>query len=207
MVRILVFGASTTYGKCDPEGGWVQRLRKYIDENAENIDSNSVFNLGISGNTTEDLLRRFGFETKQRLKNGEESIFIISIGMNDAQYLHDKQSTKVSQEKFRANLRKIIQKAKKNSTKIIFVGFQPVDEQRVDPWKQNKSYKMEYIEKYDKIARKVCTDTNIHFIDILSSFKQSNYRKLLYDGLHPNSEGHRKIFELVRDFLNKQKLI
>ena len=31
MTFILVFGTSTTYGAWDSEGGWVQRLTKYLD--------------------------------------------------------------------------------------------------------------------------------------------------------------------------------
>jgi len=30
---------------------------------------------------------------------------------------------------------------------------------------------------------------------------------LLEDGLHPNSEGHKKIFESVKEFLIKNKII
>lgn len=206
MVTIIIFGGSTTYGKCDPDGGWAGRLRKYLDQNAENIDSNSIFNLGISGDTTEDVLRRFEFETKQRML-GEEPIFIFSIGVNDAQFVHDKQETKTSPEKFRENLIKIIRMAGKFSSKIVFLGFHPVDESRTDPWKPNKSYKMEYIEKYDRIVKEVCKETGTYYIDVLQKLRQGNYKALLYDGLHPNSEGHQIIFELVRDFLNKHKLI
>ena len=32
MGRILIFGDSITYGAWDKEGGWVQRLRKFLDE-------------------------------------------------------------------------------------------------------------------------------------------------------------------------------
>jgi lysophospholipase L1-like esterase len=207
MVTILIFGGSTTYGKCDPDGGWAGRLRKYIDQNAKNIDSNSIFNLGISGDTTEDVLRRFEFETKHRIKEDEEPIFIFSIGINDTQFLHDKQDTRISPDKFRKNLMNLIQMARKFSSKIVFLGFQPVDESRTDPWKPNKSYKMEYLEKYDKILKEVCKETGTHFIDILPTLRQGDYKSILYDGLHPTSEGHKKIFELVRDFLIKQKLI
>jgi len=207
MVEILIFGSSTTYGKCDPNGGWAQRLRKYIDENAENIDSNSIFNLGISGDTTEELLRRFEFETKQRMKEGEEPIFIFLIGINDSQFLHDKQDTRVAPEKFRANLRNLLQMARNFSPKIIFVGFQPVDESRTDPWRPGESYKMKYVEKYDEIVKEVCTETNTHFVDILPILKRNDYKRLLYDGVHLNSEGHQKVFELVRNFLSEHKFI
>ena len=49
MTQILVFGTSTTYGCWDIEGGWVQRLRKYLDE--KQLDDPElyyiVYNLGI----------------------------------------------------------------------------------------------------------------------------------------------------------------
>ncbi len=207
MARILIFGASTTYGKCDPDGGWAGRLRKHIDQRAENMDLNSVFNLGVSGDTTEDVIRRFEFETKQRIEEDEETVFIFGIGVNDAQFLHGKQGTKTPPEKFRKNIRSLIKMARKFSPKIVFLGLEPVDESRTDPWKPNKSYEMEHIEKYNGIIREVCAETNTHFIDKLAQSKQGNYKQLLYDGLHPNSEGHRKIFEIVRDFLNASKLI
>lgn len=207
MAKILIFGGSTTYGKCDPEGGWAGRLRKHIDQNAKNIDLNSIFNLGISGDTTEDVLRRFEFETKHRIKEDKDLIFIFSIGVNDAQFRHDKQDTATSPEKFRKNLAELVRMARKFSPKIVFLGFQPVDESRTDPWKPNKSYRMEHIEKYDNIVKEFCKKTGTRFIDILPTLRQGDYKSILYDGLHPTSEGHQKIFEIVRDFLSEQKLI
>ena len=78
MTQILVFGDSIDLGMWDVEGGWVQRLRRFLDKKTL-ADSNfyyEVYNLGISGDTAEDLLESFEFETKKRLSNGEEAIFI-----------------------------------------------------------------------------------------------------------------------------------
>jgi len=98
MTRILVFGDSITYGNWDREGGWVQRLRKFLDKrNLTDPDFYClIYNLGISGNDTENLLKRFEFETEQRLKEGEETIFIFAIGINDTQFLHSENSLKVA---------------------------------------------------------------------------------------------------------------
>lgn len=69
-------------------------------------------------------------------------------------------------------------------------------------------YKNKYIEEYDKIIELVCEKNNLIFTDVLSEFKKGNYKKLLdEDGLHPNSKGHQKIFEIVRDSLLKNKVI
>ena len=78
MPNILVFGDSITYGAWDKDGGWVQRLRKFLDENYEDF---FVCNLGVSGNNSDDLLKRFEFETEQRIKEEKKTIFIFAIGI------------------------------------------------------------------------------------------------------------------------------
>ena len=70
MARILVFGDSITYGAWDKRGGWVQRLREFLDEK-NLIDLNKIpvliYNLGVSGDTTNDALERFEFESKKKI--------------------------------------------------------------------------------------------------------------------------------------------
>jgi len=211
-MKILIFGASTTYGKYDPDGGWAQRLRKHIDENAKITNTNAIFNLGVSGDTSEDLLRRFEFETGGRikkLKENEDLIFIFSIGVNDSKYNHTKNKMEVEPGKFRENIGNLIQMARKFSPKIVFIGSQPVDDSRVDPapWNTTKSFRLESIKQFNQIVEEVCKEESTHFIEILSEWSQSDHKNLLEDGLHPNAAGHKKIFELVRDFLTKQKII
>jgi len=61
--RICVFGASIAWGAWDPDGGgWVTRLRRYFEINDYDIE---VYNLGVSGNTTKDLLKRFKTNVSQ----------------------------------------------------------------------------------------------------------------------------------------------
>jgi len=211
MTQILIFGDSITYGAWDKEGGWVQRLRRFLDE--KNLTSPDfyfvVYNLGISGNTSEDLLERFEFETKQRLKEHKETIVAFAIGINDSQFVHSEGDHRVPIEKFKSNLQKLIKLAQKFSLKIIFVGLTPVDEKRTTPipWDSDKFYKNEYIEKYNQVIKKVCEENKIYFIEIFEKFKATGYQELLEDGLHPNSKGHKRIFEIVKDFLIKNNLI
>ncbi len=51
MGKFLVFGDSIAYGKWDSKGGWVARLRDYIDEkyNLNKTGNVQVYNLGIPG--------------------------------------------------------------------------------------------------------------------------------------------------------------
>ena len=205
MTQILIFGDSITYGAWDKEGGWVQRLRKFLDEKTL-IDFDFyclVYNLGISGDSSEDLLERFEFETGQRLKEDEETIIIFAIGINDSQFISGEGGHRTPINKFKDNVQKLIKLAQKFSSKIIFVGLTPVDEAKITPisWDINKPYKNNYIEKYNEIIKKVCKENKIPFIDVFKKLRPINYQILLEDGLHPNSEGHEKIFEIIKDFL------
>jgi lysophospholipase L1-like esterase len=211
MRQILIFGDSITYGAWDKEGGWVQRLRKFLDE--KNLTDSDfyclVYNLGVSGNNSEDLLERFEFETKQRLKEDEETIIIFAIGINDSQFVHSKGKHGVPIDKFKDNIQKLISLAQKFSSKIIFVGLTPVDETKTTPipWNADVSYKNEYIQKYNETIKTICGKNKIYFVEIFEKLKELNYQELLEDGLHPNSEGHKKIFEIMKDFLIENNLI
>lgn len=118
MARILIFGDSISHGKWDYKtGGWVQKLSNFLDEKSL-LDPHfdySVYNLSISGDTTEEILERFESEAKQRLKY-EEGIIIFAVGINDS----CKGRLAVSPAKFRENIQKSIDLARKFSSKIIF---------------------------------------------------------------------------------------
>lgn len=168
-----------------------------------------IYNLGISGDTTTGLLERFEFETKQRLKEGEEIIIIFQIGLNDSQFVISQNGLRTSSEKFRENVEKLINQAQKFTSKIVFVGLTPVDESKTTPipWNPDKIYKNENIKRKNEIIKSVCRKNNIYFIEIFEKWIKSDYKKLIEDGLHPNSEGHKKIFETVKDFLIQNKII
>ena len=63
-------------------------------------------------------------------------------------------------------------------------------------------YTNENIQKYTKIMEDVCKENGVLFMDI-KPLNNDDFD----DGLHPNTEGHRKIFEQVKDFLTKNNWI
>jgi len=205
-MRILIFGDSITYGAWDKEGGWVQRLRKFLDEKTLADNGHfSVYNLGISGDNTEDLLERVEAETRHRLKEKEKMVFVFAIGVNDSQFIHSKNNLRVIPEEFENNIRDLINISKQFSSKIIFIGLTSVDESKTTPipWNTDKSYKNEYIKKYDDIIKKVCEENKINHVRVFDKLKIADFE----DGLHPNSAGHQKIFEIVKKFLIDNKII
>jgi lysophospholipase L1-like esterase len=205
--NLLVFGDSIVYGSCDKEGGWVNRLRMFLD--ADNDSNSSVYNLGISGNDTENLLERIEKEIVDRFDEDEDTIIIISIGINDSQFVHSKDDFNVPLETFKSNLENIHSIARRYSSKILFVGLTAVDDTRTDPipWNVDKTYKNEYIGKYNDIIEGFAKENDIGFVKIFEDWSKDIESLLDVDGLHPNSKGHEKIFQYVKDYLLKNKII
>ena len=189
-MNILIFGDSITWGAYDPEqGGWATRLRNYFEEKDSDTD---VYNLGISGDTTADLLERIEVEAKSR----EPNLIIFAIGINDAQFIHSTNCLRVSLDEFQQNLAKLLAITKKFTDRVVFVGLTRVDESKTTPipWNTDKSYTNENIEQLDNVIKKFCEDNKLKFIPMESVVGSDD----LIDGLHPNSKGHIKIFNRMK---------
>jgi len=185
MAQILVFGDSITWGAYDlKHGGWVERLKTYFMEK----DSN-VYNLGISGDTTQGVVERFDVECGAR----EPDVLIFAIGINDSH------TPEISFRQFESNIKILMEKAKKASKRIAFIGLTPVDEKLV----KEDNYFNEKIRKYDSKIKELCGKEKILFLEIFDKLTNAD----LDDGLHPNSKGHEKIFNAVKDFLIKSRII
>ena len=205
MPQILVFGDSTAHGSLDPAGGWVAHLNAYCERKA--LESPNyyfpVYNLGISGDVSTGLLRRFANETRVRIGEEKETIFIVQNGSNDAMYLKREKRNQISPEEFRSNMAKLVEAAQKFSGKIVFLGIKAVDEKRLNPipWYKNGSYFNRYLAQYNKILQQVCRQAEIPFIDLSVELPADFAIKNMVDGVHPNTAGHKLIWEIVKKFL------
>ena len=211
-MNLLIFGDSITWGAWDIEGGWASRLKKYIDSKviSSNLEIyNSIYNLGVSGDTSLDLLHRFENEVTSRLDEDDDNTVLIAIGTNDSQFSVKEHVNKVSLEDFRKNLQKLIETANKHTLKVVFIGLFPVDDIKVNPmpWKQTHSYSNEQIDRYNHAVSKVAETLEHTFIDLYADATNLDYKSLLFDGLHPNEAGHSFIFERVKDQLVKEGLL
>ena len=208
-MNIFLFGDSITYGTGDHEGGWANRIRKFVDQkilSSENEEYHPfVYNLGIPGERSNYLLERFDHDVLARSRREKECAVVISIGTNDSQFSNTEKTFNIPPELFEKNLNELIALARKVTPRIIFIGLLPCDDIKMDPipWLPEKSYKTEFICRYNQIAVKVCLEQLIGFIDLFEDFSNRDYLSLLEEGIHPNDEGHRIIFEKVKDALVK----
>lgn len=208
-MTLFCFGDSITYGNWDPKGGWVGRLRDYLDSKSlaaysgENLYSTYytlTYNLGIPGDTSSGLLERFESELIPRFNPDELTIILLAIGINDSRFYSKTGEHETDPGVFEQNIWDLWEIAIKYSADVAFIGLTPVDEDRTSPlfWEMDAVYKNEYIERYNNLIKEFCKSRKIPFIDIFSGMKDLNIKSLLEDGIHPNQEGYKVIEEIIR---------
>jgi len=195
-LRILIFGDSITWGAGDPEyGGWVTHLRRFFETHGYgNVE---VFNLGIPGDTTDDILVRF--RTECRARSRHPNLILFAAGINDAKYIRSESNPVTPPEKFRKNVEDLIEKAREFAADILFLGLSRVDESVTMPlpWSPDEFFSNSKSAEYDSIIRQTCTRHGLGFIPLSDLPDRSE----LADGLHPNTEGYRKMFQRILEFL------
>ncbi|MGM0629401.1 MAG: SGNH/GDSL hydrolase family protein [Patescibacteria group bacterium] len=203
MTTVCIFGDSIVWGAFDPEGGgWATRLRNAYEAQGLPVDKDTdVYNLGVSGDNTEDLLERFDVEAAAR----EPSTIMFAIGINDSHLVISKDENRVPILQFEKNINTLLNKAKEITSKIAFIGLTPVDESKTTPvpWNTDKNCTKENRDKYDAMIKNFCKENNIPYLSMeeVITFEE------LSDGLHPNVTGHQKMFEAVKGFIKQKDLL
>jgi lysophospholipase L1-like esterase len=206
-MRVLVFGASSTQGFWDSQGGWADRLKhhyNHLQMQGFSEERPRIMNLGISGDTTGDILKRIVPESKAR-ENDKGLAIVLSVGSNNAAEMGG--HTVSSPDKYQTDLEAIIKKAEEFTYKVLVVGLPAVDESTTCPvaW-ADMYYYNENIAKFEKTAQAVCERLDVPFVPVHQEFLDKmagGERVQSHDGLHPNDTGHKLIFDLVRPELDK----
>ena len=202
MKKILIFGDSISWGAFDyDKGGWAERLKiKYLGtySNGKGI---GVYNLSISSNNTTGVLETIENDIIKFNKIlPADYIFLFSIGSNDPAYIDMKDNVVVPIDLYKNNLEKIVEISKKYSKEIIFTGLMIVDENKTKPWSENEYWENKGIKKYNDEIENICKKHELDFIPLWNVITKED----LLDGLHPNTKGHKKIYNQVERHLSKK---
>lgn len=198
--RICVFGDSVAWGAYLPKReAWTDLLRNYLDGLSHY--SIELYNQSIDGDLSKDILFRFDTEAKAR----KPDAIIIAVGVNDSIYRANDQF-EVSEMEFIDNLRQIVEKARVFTDKIWCMGLVKGSDESTIPLTVSttgKCYSKSVVKKYDGFIKKFVTDQNIPFVDVFSELSDTDFD----DGLHPNLQGHVKIFDIIRKMFDEQRIM
>jgi lysophospholipase L1-like esterase len=204
-MRVLVFGDSIVYGKYDSQGGWVDRLKTvYADRQLADPgeDTPSVYNLGVEGETTRRLTARLPREVVTRRNHWEDETdfaFVFAIGINDS-LITDNGDFFSSPEQYRHDLYELYDTAKLFCRKLLFVGLTPVE----DDNPRNQYYRSARVWEFEQVLRDVAREKSLPMVRLFERFDHGKEEEFLYaNGLHPNDEGHRLIYDAVEPELQK----
>lgn len=204
MPRICVFGDSIAWGSNDTEGGWVDRLKRYYRGTGI---FRQVFNLGISGRNSKDFIARFETELKNRMSSNNEMLAaIVAASVNDASFRPSLGHNQVPLNELNQIMPQFKSVADKLKIRLAIVG--PINvgnDGKTPPLDFDKDYflSIHEIEKYNQAIKKFCLENDILFIELFGLMEVSD----IDDCVHPNTKGHEKIFEKVKDELIKAGII
>ena len=160
--------------------------------------SNSLYDLGVDGNTTKSLLQRFDVEMAAR----KPGLIIFNIGVNDSLFRETENNPETTLDDFEVNMQTLIEKARKFTEQIVILGLVKGSDLLTTPLIQSttgKSYTKERTKIYDAKLTDIARKNGLTFVDINALLTDVDFD----DGLHPNINGHIKIFEKVSRELDK----
>jgi len=208
MNGILCFGDSITFGRGEqPNRSWTGRLKDFFEPKGLH---HGVYNLGVSGHTSTDLLKRFDAEATARVKYRPTDKFLIlmAIGANDCKWdgLPQDNNPRTTKQAFTENISQLIEKAKKYNAGLAFIGLIPVDEKLTLPFEET-SFENKRVKEFNDIIKTLCHQNGVLFFNMFKEMSKVDYVSFLFDGLHPNEKGYDWMFEKIKEFLIDSKLI
>ncbi|HAT4314748.1 TPA: SGNH/GDSL hydrolase family protein [Clostridium perfringens] len=181
---IVFTGDSITHGPLHTKGyrSYTEHFRERLKEKFKN-ENIMVFNTGVSGATTRDIIRDFHI----CINIYDPDVVFIMLGMNDSS------NQIVPLEEYRSNILELINKVRE-------IGAIPII-QTSNIIKMDLSRKS--LKFYMDIVKAVARENNVMLIDNYSHWEElekenSNLKnELLNDLIHPNEKGHLEIVKFI----------
>ena len=176
--------------------------------------------------------RIFKKEPKQRLdktENEEKSILVLEVGGNDSDFNWDEIAKdpyaehlpKTTLPVYTDTLKQIVSEARENDIEPVLVNLPPVDADRyfafftagdeekaknVLKWLGQVGRIYWWHERYNAALEYVAEITSTAMINVRHAFLNTpDYREYICeDGIHPNEEGQKLIFDAAMDFVKRR---
>lgn len=212
MKQIFILGASSVYGVGAEHDGWGDLVKSYVHGKLYAPDGPGetceVFNFAKAGSTVEFVADTFPWICKN-YQRGPELITLVSVGGNDAKAQDASDNYVCTPEAFREKVTNLCSVLKEHSQHVIFVSNGYVDESKVSPKKspfgdgKTSYFTNERRGKFNAITKEVCESMGFDFVAV-DCDKDTWISKYLYkDGLHPNQEGYKLVFDTLKPKLDE----
>jgi lysophospholipase L1-like esterase/isopentenyldiphosphate isomerase len=192
MKVVCIFGDSVTWGARLPfRIAWANLLRNHLEKVSDNLIS--LYDTGIDGNNTRDVLERFEVEAKAR----QPDVIMFAVGVNDSLYRKTENNPEVPISEYKSNMVELITKAKKFTDNILLIGLVKGSDKWTMPLVQSttgKTYTKARVKEYDDVLKTVAEENGVKYLELMSMLDDEDFD----DGLHPNLTGHAKIFNRVK---------
>jgi lysophospholipase L1-like esterase len=199
--KLVALGDSGVYGWGDPDqGGWCERLRRHWME----LPGGPVlYNLGVRGDGLERLALRLRHEVLCRgeLRRQTPQGILIGIGLNDlARVGRSDGRHQLAPDAFLFGLQQLLLDAR-SIAPVHMLGLTPVVEERM-PYAEVLWYGLADARRYEALVEEACLEADVPFLPLLNGFTEHPHwpELLCSDGLHLNGDGHRRVFERIRQW-------
>ena len=198
--RIVFLGDSITQAGWDNANGYVQIIKKTLDEKHGDLDI-TVLGAGISGNKVPDLQKRIDQDVIAK----KPTIVFIYIGINDVWHGESNPAKGTSKDKFESGLKEVIKKITDTGAKVVMCTPSVIGEKKNGANKLDKK-----LDAYSDISRAIAKDLKLPLCDLRKEFAEyeTNNNKenkesgiLTSDRVHLNQAGNKLVAEAMLKIL------
>jgi len=180
-VRICVVGDSYVTGFGDPKAlGWTGRVLARTGTDDADV---TLYQLGVRGDSSADVLSRWREETSRRWREGCENRLVVAMGTNDL-------DAPLTIARSRLNLANIVDAAMAQGLSPFVVGPPPAGDHDFN----------DRLEHVVAAQRDVCSRRSVPYVDCLHplrSHEQWSSDLAAGDGMHPGAAGYGLLAWLV----------
>lgn len=189
-MRLCVFGDSFVNGTGDDTClGWVGRVCAAARAHGRDI---TVYNLGIRGNTSQDVAARWRAEAQARLPTDCDGRLVFSFGANDCASTADG-SPRVNAGRTLSTTEEILAEARQ-SHPTLMIGPPPIAD---DPPARLR------LAALTQALSALCARLEVPFLPVFPALDSApcwRYEALDHDGAHPAAGGYDELAQLVMNW-------
>lgn len=211
MAQVFIFGSSNAYGVGGENGGWPDLMKQQLHQKmyikGGTSERHEVFNFGKSGATVDFVSASFSDLFRLYHRDKAQTMGILSVGSNNARAEATPDNFTSSLEHFQSEMADLIKQMSASFDQLFVLDFFPIDETKTMPFVSPNTgisyyYSNERRFQFSDALEDICRTQGIVFLKTSVPINEWIGSYLYEDGLHPNSNGHKKLAEMIMKSLS-----